>query len=131
MKKTILEIYALAVCFFTVACFVIVLGVAIYDVVQISNPGFTLNRYLDERFQSNEAFRLAPGAVQGNDEAQRRALSEEEVTKRREAAYTQALRAEKHDGEQSLLRMVIIMFIDAIAFFIHWRIAKRARQSGT
>ncbi len=95
--------YGLAVCFFAVACFVITLGIAWYDIVQIVDPEFTLNRYLYERYQSNDVFRAAPGAIPGRDEKERQALSEEEVTKRREAAYTQALRAEKHDGKQSLL----------------------------
>ncbi len=60
MKKSILEIYALSVCFVTLVCFVIVLGIGIYDLIQISNPEFTLNPHEYERHQSNEAFGRAP-----------------------------------------------------------------------
>ena len=130
MKKTILEVYALAVCFFAVACFVVTLGIALYDIVQIIDPEFTLNRYQYERYQSNDAFRAAPGALHGQDEKERKALSEEDITRRREAGYAQALRAERHDGKQSLLRMAIIMLVDAGAFLIHWQIAQKARRDG-
>jgi ABC-type uncharacterized transport system YnjBCD permease subunit len=43
LKTTILEIYALAVCFVTVVCFAIALGIGMYDVVQISIPQITTN----------------------------------------------------------------------------------------
>ena len=130
MKKSLLEIYGLAVCFFCVACFVITLVFALYDIVQIADPDFTINRYGYDRYQSNEEYRHAPGNILGKNESDRAAMSEEEVTKFREAAYARALKDERHNGEQSLLRMVIIMFVDSIAFAVHWQIARRARQSG-
>lgn len=128
MRKTILEIYALAVCFFTVACFVVVLGIALYDVVQIAAPEFTFNAYQYERYQSNQTFRESPtgGVLYRNEKKE---LTQEEITQRRKAEYAQALQAEKRNGEQSLLRMCIIMFVDALAFLVHWQIAKGARQS--
>ena len=63
MKKSILEIYALAVCFVALLCFVIALGIGVYDLIQITNPEFTLNAYEYERHQSNEAFRGVPGSA--------------------------------------------------------------------
>lgn len=130
MKKSILEIYALAVCFFAVACFVVTLGIALYDVVQISDPEFTMDRYQYEQYQSNDEFRASPLAMHGMNGEQRKATSDEEVTRLREKAYARALRAETHEAQQSLLRMFIIMFVDAIAFLVHWVMARRARQSG-
>ena len=61
MKKSILEIYALAVCFVALVCFVIALGIGVYDLIQIANPVFTINAYEYNRHQSNEAFRRFPG----------------------------------------------------------------------
>ena len=128
MKKTVLEIYALAVCFFTVACFVVTLGIALFDVIQVANPEFTLDRYRFEAFQSNESYKDWPGARLSDEE--RKTITEEKLTEHRATRYAQVLRAERHDGAQSLLRMIIIMFVDALAFIVHWIIAKRARQSG-
>ena len=61
MKKSILEMYALAVCFVALVCFVIALGIGVYDLIQIANPVFTINAYEYNRHQSNEAFRRFPG----------------------------------------------------------------------
>jgi hypothetical protein len=130
MKKTILEIYAMAVCFFCVACFVITTGVALYDVFQIADPEFTLNRYQYDRLQSNDAFRQSPIAPIADKSAQDLKLtSEEEITKKRRAELERILHSESHDGEQSLLRMLIIMLVDAVAFAIHWRVARAARSA--
>lgn len=121
MKKTILEIYALAVCFFTVACFVITLGIALYDVIKVAAPEFTLKAYQYDQHQSNDAFkRHIP-------EKERDSISDEELTKRREESYAQTIRSEQHQGKQSLVQMGIIMFIDIIVFMFHWVLAKRAR----
>ena len=38
MKKSFVEIYGLAVCFVTLLCFVIALGVGIYDLLQVAFP---------------------------------------------------------------------------------------------
>jgi hypothetical protein len=46
VKKTILEIYALAVCFVTVICFVIALGIAAYGIVGIASPNFTISSWI-------------------------------------------------------------------------------------
>ena len=44
MKRSFVEIYGLAVCFVTLLCFVIALGVGIYDLLQVAFPEFTLER---------------------------------------------------------------------------------------
>jgi hypothetical protein len=38
MGKSLVEIYALAVCFFAIICFVIALGIGVYDIIELSNP---------------------------------------------------------------------------------------------
>ena len=63
MKRSFVEIYGLAVCFVTLLCFVIALGVGIYDLLQAAFPEFTLNAYEYERHQSNDSFRNAPRPV--------------------------------------------------------------------
>jgi hypothetical protein len=58
MKKSIVEIYALAVCFATIVCFVISLGIGLYDIVEITNPEFTMKSYAYEKHQTNDALLL-------------------------------------------------------------------------
>ncbi len=43
MKKSVLEIYALSVCFLTIICFMFSLGFAAYAVVRITKPDFTMD----------------------------------------------------------------------------------------
>ena len=132
MKKSILEIYALSVCFVTLVCFVIVLGIGIYDLIQISNPEFTLNPHEYERHRSNEAFGpsfpriemrgIAPGVPIGPTE-----LSEEEQTRKREESYQAAIRLERRSGIQSLTIVGIVMVINLFVFGVHWLLSKRTR----
>lgn len=123
MKKSLLEIYALAVCFVTIICFAVSLGVGLYDVLEMSAPKFTLKSSDFEKHQTNEAF------TRGWNEERRKKYTEEEIANLREASYQVALAKEKRDAVQSLIRIIIIMLIDIVIFVIHWKIAKRARES--
>ena len=123
MKKSLLEIYALAVCFVTITCFAIFLGVGIYDIIKLSAPAFTMKSYDYEYHQTNEKFT-------GNwKEEKREKYSEEKITKLREEAYQVVLEKEQSDAIQSLIRILIIISIDIIIFLIHWSVAKKARNS--
>ena len=51
-----LEIYGLCVCFVSLLCFVVSLGVGLYDLVQLATPAFTISAYENERHQSNDRF---------------------------------------------------------------------------
>ena len=133
MKKSMLEIYALSVCFVTLVCFVIALGIGIYDLIQIASPAFTLNAYEYERHQSNQAFGrspriemrgLAPGVSIEPTEP-----SAEELTQQREESYQAALRSERRRGIQSLTIVGIVMVIDLCVFGVHWLLSKRTRAT--
>lgn len=131
MKKTILEVYALAVCFITVSCFVICLGIGTYSVVQIANPEFTMNSYQYDKHQSNDAFWdcSSRGNYCSDEDKKKQRPGEEELTKKRLSAFASAIKSEQRDGSQSLVRMLIIIVIDIVVFFAHWTIARKARAS--
>lgn len=121
MKRSLLEIYALAVCFVTVVCFVVALGIGVYDLVEISKPEFTLSSHEFERHQSNEAFtRRWP--------KDKERPSDEEITKLRQESYQIELRKEQRSALQNLVQVSIILVIDVLFFLVHWRLAKRARE---
>jgi len=129
LKKSLLEIYALAVCFATIVCFVISLGVALYSVVEIANPEFTMNSYQYNRYQSNDAYWLSRVDDYRNKEKEMQRPSEDELTKQRQEGYRLAIISEKRDGFQGLTKTAIILLIDTVVFLIHWRIARRARET--
>ncbi len=135
MKKSILEIYAFAVCFVALVCFVIALGIGVYDLIQIANPEFTITAHEYERHQSNEAFRAPPWGITPFGTApgirvEPTELPEEEVTQRREKSYQAAIRSEQRRGMQSLIQIVIVLVIDVLVFVPHWLLARRTRAAG-
>jgi len=122
MKKSILEIYAMGICFIAVIGLSITLVIAIYNVVKISNPGFTLNSHTFKSHQSIEAFIKT-------DREKLTDLSEEETTKLREESFKIELEVEKRSGLQSLISSAIALLIILIVLITHWRVAKRARAN--
>ena len=133
MKKSILEIYALAICFVALVCLLYVLGIGVYDLIQITNPEFTINAYEYERHQSNEAFGrspriqlrgVAPGVLIEPTEP-----SEEELTRQREESYQTALRSERRRAGQSLTMMAIVLVIVVLVFLPHWLLVRRRAVS--
>ncbi len=129
MKKVILEIYALAVCFAAVICFVIAAGVGLYALVGTLNPEFTLDSWQYDRHQSNDAFwSSAPPPIPFDGKGEKRVRPPEpELTRQRSASYQTVIHAEQRNRMQTLVQVIIILFIDILVFAIHWRIAKKAR----
>lgn len=124
MKRSLLEIYALAVCFVTVICFAITLGIGIYDVVEITHPDLTLWAHQYKSHQTNEAFTA-------DWPQERRAIGEDAITKQRETSYRITLAAERRSGIQSGVRVLIVVFINIALFLTHWRLAKQTRKAMT
>jgi len=122
MKKSILEIYALGISFIAVIGLSITLVIAIYNVVKISNPGFTLDSRTFKSHQSNEAFIM-------KDRKKFADQSEEETTKLREESFKIELEVEKRSGLQSLISSGIALLISLVVLVTHWRVAKRARAN--
>jgi hypothetical protein len=117
--RSLIQIYALAVCFATLMCFVVALGIAIYDAIQIAAPGFTAVYY--EPYYSNDAYRQYFPNTEGK--------SDDEITRAREQAFDTALHAERRGAMQSAIFAFIILVIDTVVFAVHWRIAKRAQPA--
>jgi len=113
MKSSPIQWYALAVCFATLMCFIVALGIAVYDIVEIARPELTNGQLAayssDERylFSFPDKQRLAP------DEIESARLSER-------AMYSESIR---HAALQSLIFAGIILAIDASVFGIHGWIA--------
>jgi hypothetical protein len=129
LKKSLLEIYALAVCFATIVCFVISLGIALYSIVEIVNPEFTMKSYEYDQYQSNDAYWQRHSGEYWNKEKGPQRPSEDELTKKRKESYQLAIIAEKRSGLQGLTKTAIIILIDTVVFLIHWCIARRARET--
>ncbi len=133
MKKGWLEIYALAVCFFAIACFVIVLGIGIWDIVKVAAPDFTMHSANWEKHQTDEAFKEALIQASRYDPDKETYVPPEgaALTKAREESYARTIRSERRDGFQGIVRNLIILVIDIVVFLVHWMAAARARQTAS
>jgi len=131
MKKSLLEIYSLAVCFFTVACFVVVLGIALWDAVQLSVPEFTLDSDTYEAHQTDEAFRDHLIKQYRPDEVQKTYKPPEgaALSEAREKSFAAEIRSERRDALQGLVQNLIILLIDLVVFIAHWKVGAYARKS--
>jgi hypothetical protein len=128
MKKAILEIYALVVCFAAMAVFVVYFGSGLYNVVRVAAPQLTLPSAEQREFVDNDQFCTGgnEACYTGDDPPQR--LPEDQITKMRENNFAVSLRGEQQDAENFLVWVVIFIPISIVIFLAHWRIAKKARE---
>ncbi len=133
MKKTLLEIYALLICLGAVVCFAISLGIGVYSAIGIIDPEITLDSWQYSKYQNNDAYwedkkgSLYAPVVESKEVEPPVRPSEDELTRQRLERFALALKIEKRENKQSVLRISIILFICTVLFFIHWRIAKKTR----
>jgi hypothetical protein len=139
------RIYALAVCFASVLCITISLGVGLFDVVQLTYPKITMNSYEYQNLQSNESFRQSRGSpyamVRGGvaqplflreggaaayaEKADPVTLSDTEITRLREERMQLLINNIRHDATRSLIQILIILLVTLPLFALHWRLAQR------
>lgn len=123
MFKKFVTIYALTVNLLTLLCFMIALGIGIYDIIQIINPAFSLS-YEQHLINSQypmmvyETSQSSSGTVEAAYEPD--PASESEL----EDKYQSALVLVKHQAVQSLTLAGIVVFICLGVYIIHWRLAK-------
>lgn len=127
MKKSVLEIYALAVCFVALTCFAISLGIGIKQALRLVQPELTLSAEAYLRHQSNEAFDADSIYRWDPDKGERR-TPQAQLTIERQQSYQRVLAAEQRGGLTNLVNVLIILLVDVLVFWPHWRLARRARQ---
>lgn len=131
MKKSLLEIYALAVCFFTIACFTIAFGIGAYAGVGMFSPEITMNSWQYSKFQTNDAYwgNSTPVIGASSETKPKERPPEAELTSERMSAYKVAIDAERRESFQTVLKTSIIVVIDILLFSLHWALAKRSRAN--
>lgn len=98
----------------------------------ISKPEFTIDSWQYSQHQTNDAYWngcSGGGQYCGPAEKKKERPIEPELTKQREESFARALSNEQRGGSQTLVKCLIVMFIDAIVFALHWRVSWRARAS--
>ncbi|MCS6765300.1 MAG: hypothetical protein MO847_02230 [Candidatus Protistobacter heckmanni] len=132
MKKNMLEIYALAVCFVAASGFVVTLAIALYNTLALARPDFAIPAWQYTLHQDNDAF-WNHGCVGRNfcapEERRGQRPPEPELTRQREEAYARVLASEGREASQNLVKCLAVFLAMAGAFALHWRLAKRVRET--
>ena len=136
MNKSLLEIYALSICFVSVGCMSIFGGVLLFSLVELLLPmpvRFPPIHYPPPIYMQSEsgAVPVRPkhvmsGIINQNSENNTDISNKkiEEQQKRFEQVETERWRVE---SIRSTIRYIIILFVATIVFIFHWRMAKQAR----
>ncbi len=152
MKNTSYKIYALAICFVTLMCSAIIIGVVLYNLVKIAAPELTLDSHAYNAHQSIDAFRSSqfygfgrpfsaflpggpfvgrPGVPivgapeMSSDESS--AISDDELEKVRDQSYESVLRGQRRSAVQNTIRSSIFLLVSLSLFFMHWRLVKKGQ----
>ena len=130
MRRSILEIYALAVCFFAVACFVVTTGFLLWDIVRFAAPNFTIEAYTWDCHQTDEAYKECYGHLHSLTEERTGDVfpTGAALSDKRQRDYDSNLRKHKREALQGIVKSSIIVILDILIFLFHWRIAARARE---
>ena len=121
-KKSLLEIYALAVCFAAALVILFNGAMSLNYIVRIVNPNLTISSYEYDRSLTDEAYlRNWPTGRPLPDPAS--------VPKLRAEAFESALRSEQQNGRRDLIESLTYVIAGLIAFGIHWILAKRIRSA--
>lgn len=116
MGRSLIGFYALAVCFCTLMCLMIALGVGAYSVVRLAVPEFT----------------IASSSLEISDQQfliyypDKKDLPAAERAKIREEQQRLAIQYERRSALQTLVWVAIIATIDGVVYALHWRLARRA-----
>lgn len=128
MKRAV-QIYALTVCFFTMACLAITTGLALWNGLKIAVPSLTLSKNEFQAYQSDEAYlEYLSNKYSYKIKKEQYTLPEKhEVTSVRERAYSESIASERHGAIKSLLFQLIIILVDLAVYWFHWRMVRDER----
>ena len=134
MKKNVFEIYSSLVCFVTIICCSVWLGMGLYSLVGVLKPEVTMNGWAYEAHQSNQTFHKPmlgeplflrpPDALEANKPEPIENVSDKEITAKRLASYQLELQSEIRKNQQELIKSLIALFICLPLFLVHWRFVR-------
>ena len=126
MKKTILEIYALATCFIALIFLIINISEGAYNTIGLIKPDLTMSSYTYDYLQTDERYRKN---IERNDKTSSK--TDEEISRLRLEAYDIEIKSEARSRFQKIIKNIIYILIAGIVLLIHWKLSKSARETNT
>lgn len=122
-----IRIYALAVCFASMMCIAISSGIALYDLIQITAPQITVDRYAFT--MRAEVIQSAGGFLINQQTKSAEPLSEQQIAAEQERQFNMAVKRERSGAMSSLLQIFTVLVVSFPLYWVHWRLAKRLESS--
>ncbi len=117
MVKKFTIIYALTVSLLALVCFMVALGVGIFDIIEIINPEFSLS------YEEHLQYTQSPIVYENHQVANGSLV--ELPSKSDRQKYQTALVLQVHRAKKSLILVSIISTICVGMYTAHWQLAKR------
>ena len=124
-RWSLLEAYALSVCLGMLVWFIIASYLFGVGLVAGKIPEFTIDYWTYSEHQSNETF--WERRVRFRSPADPRP-SDDVLTAEREQSWRTALELERRNGLRRAASALFGLAVSSVAFWAHWRIARRARR---
>lgn len=135
MQRSLIAVYAAAVCFAAAVCMSIAAGVTIFSVVRIAAPQLTSSGYqsqLQAQPAYSTAIRVLPNGMAlppGVTMPPPPSLTPQQMAEARESALRMALVFERSSGTRSLILWGITLLVSGVLWLIHWGILRRERAA--
>lgn len=121
MRRSLLEIYALTVCFASVMFLIVTVAMCLNEGVRMAAPSATVSGWTYERSLSDEAFLSTWPKERPHPDAST-------LPRLRSEAFRSALDSERHDGLKSFLQSLMYTIVASVVFCLHWTLARRERR---
>jgi len=125
VNKQPLEIYGLSVCFISTACLTIFSGILLYSITELAFPQLMQNAPLPYSFPAEVEVTPPQKSAQGvNPFISKKTIDHSQrISSKSHLSYARA------SAIRSIIRSLIAILVTSLVFFIHWRLAKHARNS--
>ena len=127
-QKNAVEVYAMRICTVTMLFLLFFIGWAIYAVVEYTMPTFIMSGYEYQQYASNDGYCRQTINCFENADMKNPRFSEEVITAKRVAELATMNEGKKHDAVVALLWSAIFTPICFVAWMVHWRIGRKARE---
>jgi hypothetical protein len=128
MKKSLLEIYALSICFVSALTVLVGLATAADALIGIIAPSVMTTLPYNEQTNDNYWGTARLQTFDQNTKVYGPRPSEEKLTQMRLAAIEQQNENTRLSSIQTAIKSGLMIIIAAIFFAFHWQIAKRQRE---
>ncbi len=122
-RRSLLESYALVACFGMLVCFTAALYFLGHGIIAREAPEYTINRWVYNRHQTNERYWEDTWRW-----GQKPRPPEATLTAVRERSWRAELQLESRYGTRDIWLSGLGLMVSSAVFWVHWRVARRARR---